>query len=270
MQPSDASVRRAGLAAILGFLLVVPWFVGSYYHFLLSLALINIILATGLNLLTGNAGQISLCHSSFMAIGAYATTFLFATAGMTFWLALPLGSAVAGVFGVLLGLPALRLRGFYLAVVTLGFLEINLTVAENLEVAAYLPQARRDFRHNRERVESYFPVLGARRRQAAGLLSGGEQQMLAIGRALMSVPRLLVLDEPSLGLAPRTVRDIFRVIRRINAEGVTIVVAEQNANQVLAAADHVYVLESGRVAVSGTGAELRERADIRRTYLGLV
>jgi branched-chain amino acid transport system ATP-binding protein len=146
----------------------------------------------------------------------------------------------------------------------------DLTVAENLEVAAYLPQARRDFRHNRERVESYFPVLGARRRQAAGLLSGGEQQMLAIGRALMSVPRLLVLDEPSLGLAPRTVRDIFRVIRRINAEGVTIVVAEQNANQVLAAADHVYVLESGRVAVSGTGAELRERADIRRTYLGLV
>jgi branched-chain amino acid transport system ATP-binding protein len=145
----------------------------------------------------------------------------------------------------------------------------DLTVAENLEVAAYLPQARRDFRRNLERVESYFPVLGARRRQAAGLLSGGEQQMLAIGRALMSVPRLLVLDEPSLGLAPRTVRDIFRVIRRINAEGVTIVVAEQNAHQVLAAADHVYVLESGRVAVSGTGAELRERADIRRTYLGL-
>lgn len=94
--------------------------------------------------------------------------------------------------------------------------------------------------------------------------------MLAIGRALMSVPRLLVLDEPSLGLAPRTVRDIFRVIRRINAEGVTIVVAEQNANQVLAVADHVYVLESGRVAVSGTGAELRESADIRRAYLGLV
>jgi len=132
MQPSDASVRRAGLAAVLGFLLVVPWFLGSYYHFLLSLALINVILATGLNLLTGNAGQISLCHSSFMAIGAYATTFLFATAGITFWLALPLGGAVAGVFGVLLGLPALRLRGFYLAVVTLGFLEIMQIIIESV------------------------------------------------------------------------------------------------------------------------------------------
>ncbi|MGH7263389.1 MAG: ABC transporter ATP-binding protein [Candidatus Rokuibacteriota bacterium] len=145
----------------------------------------------------------------------------------------------------------------------------DLTVAENLEVGAYLPKARREFRRNLERVESYFPVLGERRRQAAGLLSGGEQQMLAIGRALMSAPRLLVLDEPSLGLAPRTVRDIFRVIRQINGEGVTIVVAEQNAHQVLAAADRVYVLESGRVTVSGTGAELRESADIRRTYLGV-
>ncbi|MGH6884571.1 MAG: branched-chain amino acid ABC transporter permease [Geminicoccales bacterium] len=111
---------------------MVPWFLGSYYHFLLSLVLINIILATGLNLLTGNAGQISLCHSSFMAIGAYATTFLFAKVGMTFWLALPLGSAVAGLFGVLLGLPALRLRGFYLAVVTLGFLEIMQIIIESV------------------------------------------------------------------------------------------------------------------------------------------
>ncbi|MGQ0662891.1 MAG: ABC transporter ATP-binding protein [Pseudomonadota bacterium] len=145
----------------------------------------------------------------------------------------------------------------------------DLTVAENLEVGAYLPAARREFRRTLERVESYFPILAARRRQPAGLLSGGEQQMLAIGRALMSVPRLLVLDEPSLGLAPRIVRDIFHVIRRLNEEGVTIVVAEQNAHQVLAIANRVYVLETGRVVVAGTGAELRESADIRRTYLGL-
>jgi branched-chain amino acid transport system ATP-binding protein len=145
----------------------------------------------------------------------------------------------------------------------------ELTVAENLEIGAYLPKARREFRRNLARVEAYFPILGERRRQAAGLLSGGEQQMLAIGRALMSAPRLLVLDEPSLGLAPRVVGDIFRVIRRINAEGVTILVAEQNAHQVLAAAARVYVLESGRVALSGSGPELRASADIRRTYLGL-
>ena len=132
MRPKEVLGRRAGLAAVLGVLLVGPWFVGSYYHFLLSLALINVILATGLNLLTGNAGQISLCHSSFMAIGAYATTFLFAKVGMTFWLALPLGSAVAGLFGLFLGLPALRLRGFYLAVVTLGFLEIMQIIIESV------------------------------------------------------------------------------------------------------------------------------------------
>lgn len=105
-------------------LIVAPHFLGSYYHFVFSLMLINVIVALGLNLLTGNAGQISLCHSSFMAIGAYATVYLTTKAGLTFWLALPAGGIVAAAFGALLGLPAVRVRGFYLAVVTLGFLEI--------------------------------------------------------------------------------------------------------------------------------------------------
>ncbi|MGQ0662893.1 MAG: branched-chain amino acid ABC transporter permease [Pseudomonadota bacterium] len=132
MRPDEASLRRAGLAGLVALLLVGPWFLGSYHHYLLSLALINVVLAIGLNLLTGNAGQISLCHSSFMAIGAYTSAFLLTQLGLTFWLALPLAGAVSGLFGVVLGLPALRLRGFYLAVVTLGFLEIMQIIIESL------------------------------------------------------------------------------------------------------------------------------------------
>lgn len=124
--------RYTALAAlILALVALPPWF-GAYYHFLAGLALINVVIAVGLNILTGNAGQISLCHSSFMAIGAYATTYLYAKLGLTYWIALPLGGAMAALFGFALGFPALRLRGFYLAVVTLGFLEVTQIIIEEI------------------------------------------------------------------------------------------------------------------------------------------
>jgi len=145
----------------------------------------------------------------------------------------------------------------------------NLTVLENLRLGAYVrrdgPAVRRDL----ERVFSYFPVLAQRVRQAAGLLSGGEQQMLAIGRALMASPRLLLLDEPSIGLAPVLVREIFRIIRRFNEEeGLTILLVEQNANLALETADHGYVLETGAVSLGGSPASLRAAAAVRTSYLG--
>jgi branched-chain amino acid transport system ATP-binding protein len=145
----------------------------------------------------------------------------------------------------------------------------DLTVEENLELGAYPKEARRRARDSRARVEGYFPILGERRRQQAGMLSGGEQQMLAIGRALMALPRLLMLDEPSLGLAPKIIDDIFSVLRRINAEGVTILVTEQNAVKVLQTAGHVYVLENGRIAQEGSGSELARSEQIQRSYLGV-
>jgi branched-chain amino acid transport system permease protein len=124
--------RLASAAVLIVLLLAVPPFLGSYYHYVISLALINIIIAIGLNLLTGNAGQISLCHSSFMAIGAYAATYLSAKLGVSYWLALPAAGCLAGLCGLILGVPALRLRGFYLAVVTLGFLELTQFLVEQI------------------------------------------------------------------------------------------------------------------------------------------
>jgi branched-chain amino acid transport system ATP-binding protein len=118
-------------------------------------------------------------------------------------------------------------------------------------------------------VEEYFPRLRERRQQRAGLLSGGEQQMLAIGRAMMAQPRLLILDEPSLGLAPLIIDSIFDVLKRINADGITILVAEQNAMKVLQTAENVYVLENGRIAHSGTSAQLAQDTTIQRSYLGI-
>jgi branched-chain amino acid transport system permease protein len=128
----DRRGRILAAAALLALLLGLPPFLGSYYHYVASLALINIIIAIGLNLLIGNAGQISLCQSSFMAIGAYATTYLSAKLGLSYWVALPAGGCLAGVFGLILGVPALRLQGFYLAVVTLGFLELTQLLIEQL------------------------------------------------------------------------------------------------------------------------------------------
>jgi branched-chain amino acid transport system ATP-binding protein len=146
----------------------------------------------------------------------------------------------------------------------------DLSVEDNLQLGAYRKGSRASYHASRERVEGYFPVLKERRRQYAGVLSGGEQQMLAIGRALMAQPRLLMFDEPSLGLAPRIVDEIFRVIQAINADGVTVLMAEQNAVKVLDAAATIYVLENGSIAHSGSSDDLARSETIRRTYLGVI
>ena len=144
----------------------------------------------------------------------------------------------------------------------------DLTVRENLLLGGY---ARRDggsARKESQRVFDYFPRLGERLKQRAGTLSGGEQQMLAIGRALMARPRLLLLDEPSLGLAPLLVKEIFRVIGDIRAAGTTVLLVEQNAHMALSVADHAYVLETGRVILADRSAALRQREEVQRAYLG--
>ncbi len=146
---------------------------------------------------------------------------------------------------------------------------MQLTVEENLRLGAYGRTAKGPLGRDFQRVYEYFPVLGERRRQIAGSLSGGEQQMLAVARALMLRPRLLLLDEPSLGLGPLIVREIFRIVRTINREErVGVLLVEQNATMALDLADHAYLLETGRVVMSGPSAELRQDDAIRRSYLG--
>ncbi len=144
----------------------------------------------------------------------------------------------------------------------------DMTVLENLEMGSFRRGKDRR-RQSIERVFHLFPRLEERKRQIAGTLSGGEQQMLAIGRALMTRPRLLMLDEPSLGLAPLLVQSIFNVIKEIRESGTTVLIVEQNAVQTLGMADSGFVLENGEVALSGTGAELLKNEDIRMAYLGL-
>lgn len=147
------------------------------------------------------------------------------------------------------------------------FLEFS--VDENLRLGSYLRRDRSAVAHDLERVFHYFPRLKERRRQQAGLLSGGEQQMLAVSRAMMLRPRLLVLDEPSFGLAPLVVRDIFSIFRKINQEeGVSILLVEQNATLALALADHAYLLETGRCVLHGAASTLRHDERIRQSYLG--
>ena len=163
------------------------------------------------------------------------------------------------------------------AIVTRGLLQVpegrrifgSLSVRENLELGSYLPAAKTRRAATLARVLALFPILAERQRQAAGTLSGGEQQMLAIGRSLMGGPRILMLDEPSLGLAPLMVDRVFDVIETINAEGIAVLLVEQNVRRSLALADRAYVLEHGAVVLSGVGADLLARDDVRKAYLGL-
>jgi branched-chain amino acid transport system ATP-binding protein len=145
----------------------------------------------------------------------------------------------------------------------------TLSVTENLDMGAMLPRARGARAKNFDRVMTMFPLLSERARQAAGTLSGGEQQMLAIGRCLMGEPELVLFDEPSLGLAPAIVHDVLRTIQDLNREGLTCVLVEQNVAVSLKLATRAYVLENGRVALSGTGAELLVNDKVRAAYLGL-
>ena len=145
----------------------------------------------------------------------------------------------------------------------------TLTVDENLDVGAYLPRGREGRSASRERVYAMFPRLAERRNQMAGTMSGGEQQMLAIGRCLMAKPELIMFDEPSLGLAPAVVQEVFRTIERLNAEGITIILVEQNVAVSLALAQQAYVLENGRITLKGTGQELLANDQVRQAYMGL-
>jgi branched-chain amino acid transport system ATP-binding protein len=145
----------------------------------------------------------------------------------------------------------------------------RLSVEENLRMGAYLPAARARFAERLKFVFSLFPRMEERRAQPAGTLSGGEQQMCAIGRALMSGPKLLLLDEPSAGLAPVVVQSIFALVKRICAEGYTVLIVEQNVRQVLQVVDRAYLLETGRIKASGDAASLLGDAEIRKAYLGI-
>jgi branched-chain amino acid transport system ATP-binding protein len=145
----------------------------------------------------------------------------------------------------------------------------RLTVEDNLKMGAFIPEARRKFAERLEVVFTLFPRLKERRNQFAGTMSGGEQQMCAIGRALMSDPKLLLLDEPSAGLAPVVVQQVFELVKRIRAGGLTVLIVEQNVQQVLRVVDRAYLLEAGSIRASGTAAEMMESDTIKQAYLGV-
>ncbi len=167
------------------------------------------------------------------------------------------------------GLPAHRIVDHGITLIPEGRLVFPaMTVRENLQIGATAPRAAADAARNMERIFGLFPRLAERRDQYAGTMSGGEQQMLAIGRGLMSNPQLLILDEPSLGLSPKIVQHIFDLITKLNAEGISILLVEQNVNQALAIAQHAFVLEKGRVVKSGGGRELLNDPAVREAFLG--
>ena len=144
----------------------------------------------------------------------------------------------------------------------------NMSVLENLELGAYIRNDTKEIKEDLEKIFKRFPRLAERKTQMAGTLSGGEQQMLAMGRAMMSRPRILLLDEPSMGLAPLLVKEIFSIIKDINAAGTTILLVEQNAHMALSIAHKAYVLETGRISLSGTAQELAASEEVRKAYLG--
>jgi branched-chain amino acid transport system ATP-binding protein len=199
------------------------------------------------------------------ANGAGKTTTLRAISGML----RPAGGAVRFDGEPVTGLPSHRLvaRGMAHAPEGRGIF-LNLTVGENLELGAFLRRDRAGIRADLDRAFGLFPILAERRGQVGGTLSGGEQQMLAVARALMSRPRLLLLDEPSLGLAPQVVERIFGVLREVNEAGVALLLVEQNAHKALQLAHRAYVLETGQVAMTGTGRELLASSEVRKAYLG--
>ncbi|MGM9518901.1 MAG: ABC transporter ATP-binding protein [Acidaminococcus sp.] len=169
----------------------------------------------------------------------------------------------------IVGIPAHKLVGQGLVQVPEGrHVFAEMTVMENLDMGAYLRKDKDEVARDKEKVFLKFPRLKERVGQMAGTLSGGEQQMLAMGRALMSRPQLLLLDEPSMGLAPLLVREIFSIIKEINDEGTTVLLVEQNANMALSIADRAYVLETGRVVLSGSAAELAASEAVQKAYLG--
>jgi len=145
----------------------------------------------------------------------------------------------------------------------------RLSVEDNLRIGAFIPQARAHYAEQLERVYALFPRLEDRRAQLAGTLSGGEQQMCAIGRALMSRPKLLLMDEPSAGLAPLVVAQVFELVRKVRADGLTVLIVEQNVQQVLDVVDRAYLLEVGSIKLAGTSAELKGNDFIRKSYMGL-
>jgi branched-chain amino acid transport system ATP-binding protein len=197
--------------------------------------------------------------------GAGKTTLIDAIAGL-----LPIRSGTIRLDGSdLASIPAHELCRHGIALVPEGRrLFASMTVEENLEIGCYAPPARAQRSRSLERVYTIFPVLRERRRQLAGSLSGGQQQMVAIGRALMAMPRLLLLDEPSLGLAPQIVDQVFEVVASIHADGVAVLLVEQNIVQAFSIAARAYVLEQGRIVAEGAPAALAQDARIREAYLG--
>jgi branched-chain amino acid transport system ATP-binding protein len=181
----------------------------------------------------------------------------------------PSGGSVRFLGEDVTGLPSHRLvaRGMAHAPEGRGIF-LNLTVGENLALGAYLRTDRAGIAKDAERAFALFPILAERRAQVAGTLSGGEQQMLAVARALMSRPKLMLLDEPSLGLAPQVVELIFGVLRDLNRDGVALLLVEQNAHKALQLAHRAYVLETGAIAMQGTGKELLASPEVRKAYLG--
>ena len=214
----------------------------------------------GISLTVADGELVSLIGAN----GAGKTTTLHAISGL-----LPAASGSILLDGTdLQKVPANTIIGLGMAQVPEGRrIFLQMTVEENLEMGAYT-QSKASIDGSIEDVYRRFPRLQERRKQIAGTLSGGEQQMLAMGRALMSHPRLLMLDEPSMGLAPILVEQIFDIIRELHAAGTTILLVEQNAQAALSVADRAYVLETGRISLSGTGAELAADDRVRKAYLG--